>query len=72
MSKKAVEQLVGKMFADERFRRKVLSHPQAALAGFNLTADERARFEQIRWAGVAGTMNKIWNRASLAMGRNLN
>ncbi len=41
MSKAGVEALVKKAMADETFRRKLKENPDATLAGFDLTPEER-------------------------------
>jgi hypothetical protein len=42
MSKAAVEALAQKAMADESFRKQLKSNPDAALAGYDLTAEEKA------------------------------
>jgi RecB family endonuclease NucS len=42
MSKAGVEALVQKAMADENFRKQIKENPDAALAGYDLTAEERA------------------------------
>jgi hypothetical protein len=44
MSQTAVEQVVGKMFLDVDFRKLMASDMPQALAGFDLTEDEREGF----------------------------
>ncbi len=41
MSKAGIEAVANKAMADETFRRKLKENPDAALAGFDLTPDER-------------------------------
>ncbi len=42
MSKAGIEAVVNKAMADETFRRKLKENPDAALAGFDLTPEERS------------------------------
>jgi hypothetical protein len=42
MSKAGVEALVQKAMSDENFRKQLKENPNAALAGYDLTAEERA------------------------------
>jgi hypothetical protein len=42
MSKAGLDALVQKAMADESFRRKIKENPEAALAGYDLTAEEKA------------------------------
>jgi hypothetical protein len=42
MSKAGVEALVQKAMGDEAFRRQIKENPDTALAGYDLTAEERA------------------------------
>ncbi len=41
MSKAGIEAVVNKAMADETFRRKLKENPDAVLAGFDLTPEER-------------------------------
>ncbi len=41
MSKAGIEAVANKAMADETFRRKLKENPDATLAGFDLTPDER-------------------------------
>src|SRR3984893_15459261 len=42
MSKAGLDSLVQKAMADESFRKKIKENPDAALAGYDLTAEEKA------------------------------
>ena len=42
MSKAGLDALVQKAMADESFRKKIKENPDAALAGYDLTAEEKA------------------------------
>jgi hypothetical protein len=42
MSKTGIESLVAKAMSDETFRRQLKEHPDTALAGYDLTAEEKA------------------------------
>ena len=41
----ALEQVVAKAVKDDQFRQLLLSNPEKALAGYNLTKDEQAMLE---------------------------
>ena len=41
MSKSAVEQIIGRAVLDEKFRQLLFSDPDKALAGYDLTPEER-------------------------------
>lgn len=47
MSKSTVEQLVGKLLIDAAFRSAVVAEPASALAGYDLTDEERDAFTRI-------------------------
>jgi len=72
MSKKAVEQLIGKMFMDPKFRKKARKDLDAAMAEFNLTATEQANFAKLNLGATDREIEKIWDRISHVMGTNLN
>jgi hypothetical protein len=47
MSYEAIQDVLSRAFADEAFRRRLYSEPEAALSDFDLTADERAALRAI-------------------------
>jgi hypothetical protein len=47
MSQKAVEQIIGRMLLDREFRKLVATDMEQALAGYELTEDERVRFKSL-------------------------
>ena len=67
MSKAGVEAFAEKAMADETFRRKIKENPDAALAGFDLTSEEKAAIKsgnasRLRELGVDERITKstIW------------
>jgi hypothetical protein len=67
MSKAGVEAFAEKAMADETFRRKIKENPEAALAGYDLTSEEKAAIKsgnaaQLRALGVDERITKsaIW------------
>jgi hypothetical protein len=42
MSKAGIETVLGKAVSDEKFRKQLRENPDAALAGYDLTAEEKA------------------------------
>ena len=67
MSKAGVEAVAAKALTDEAFRRKIKENPEAALAGYDLTSDEKAAMKsgnasQLRALGIDERITKslIW------------
>ena len=54
MSKAGLDALVQKAMADESFRKKIKENPDAALAGYDLTAEEKAAIK-------SGNAAKLYN-----------
>jgi len=50
MSQAAVEQVLGKMVVDREFRNLMRTNQEEALAGFDLTAEERAGLQGLDFA----------------------
>lgn len=48
MSKEAVREIIFKAVSDTDFREMLLSNPEQALMGFDLTEDEREEFENLK------------------------
>ena len=67
MSKAGVEALVKKAMSDEKFRQQIKSDPDVALAGYDLTAEEKAAIKsgnaaKLREFGVDERITKsVWN-----------
>ena len=59
MTQAAVEQVVGKLVTDSEFRAQVEKDPAAALAGFDLTGEERD--------GLSGVDVSAFHEASTAL-----
>jgi hypothetical protein len=70
MSKSGVEALVQKAMSDETFRRQIKENPDAALAGYDLTAEEKAAIKsgnlaKMREFGVDERITKsVWSDPS--------
>lgn len=67
MSKSGVESLVQKAMADEKFRKQLKENPEAALVGYDLTAEEKSAIKsgntaKLRELGVDERITKstIW------------
>jgi hypothetical protein len=67
MSKAGVEAVAAKALTDETFRRKIKENPEAALAGYDLTPEEKAAMKsgnpsRLRELGVDERITKslIW------------
>jgi hypothetical protein len=68
MSKAGLESFVQKAVGDEAFRRQMKENPEAALAGYDLTADEKAAIKsgdaaRLRALGVDERITKstLWD-----------
>jgi hypothetical protein len=68
VSKAGVESLVQKAMADETFRRKIKENPDSAMAGYDLTSEEKAAIKsgntaKLRELGVDERITKatIWD-----------
>ena len=72
MSKKAVEQWLGRMLVDEQFRKNVEANPLKATAGIDLSPDEREGLSKLDISKFNAEINEVWNGISLAFGRNIN
>jgi len=64
MSKAGIEAVVNKAMADETFRRKLKENPDAALAGFDLTPEERTALKsgdsaKLKQLGVDERISKV-------------
>ncbi len=64
MSKAGIQAVVNKAMADETFRRKLKENPDAALAGFDLTPEERSALKsgdsaKLKQLGVDERISKV-------------
>lgn len=64
MSKASVEQVVGKMLMDAAFRNAVTANPASALAGYDLTAEERDAFAQMDLSSFDAMAAELGTRLS--------
>lgn len=64
MSKSTVEQLIGKMMLDGAFRASVTANPSQALAGYDLTDEERAAFAQMDASAFDAAASRLDTRLS--------
>jgi len=62
MSQQAVEQIVGRLVTDEKFRKLFFSNPEEALKGYDLTPDERKALLKIKAEDVEGFSGKLDKR----------
>jgi hypothetical protein len=62
MSQQAVEQIVGRLVTDEKFRKLFFSNPEEALKGHDLTPDERKALLKIKAEDVEGFSGKLDER----------
>ncbi len=70
MSQTAVEQIMGKMLLDAQFRKLMASDMPQALAGFDLTAEEREGLKNIDLADFQKTVTSLDERVSKALTSN--
>ncbi len=66
MSKAGIEAVVNKAASDETFRRKLKENPDATLAGFDLTPEERNALKsgdraKLKQFGVDERISKLWS-----------
>ena len=64
MSQKAVEQVVGKMLLDTKFRQLMASNMPQALAGFELTEAEREGFKTMDLQDFGQSLTGLDERVS--------
>jgi hypothetical protein len=64
MSKEAVEAVIGKSVIDAEFRKLLLSDPQKALEGFELTDTEKAGLKSIGSETLEAMGNSLDTRSS--------
>ena len=64
MSKSTVEQLVGKLLIDAAFRTTVIADPASALAGYDLTDEERDAFTRIDTSSFDAAASHLDQRLS--------
>ena len=64
MSQKAVEQVVGKMLLDTKFRELMASNMPQALAGFELTEAEREGFKNMDLQDFGQSLTGLDERVS--------
>jgi hypothetical protein len=62
MSQQAVEQIVGRLVTDEKFRKLFFSNPEEALKGYDLTPEERKALLKIKAEDVEGFSGKLDKR----------
>ncbi len=64
MSKAGVEQVIGKLRMDADFRKAVTASPAEALAGYDLTTEEREAFAHIAAASLEAAASELDSRIS--------
>ncbi len=70
MSQAAVEQIMGRMLLDRSFRQLMASDMPQALAGFDLTEEEREGLKNIDLADFQQTVTSLDERVSKALTSN--
>jgi 23S rRNA maturation mini-RNase III len=69
MSKEAVEAVVGKAMLDAEFRSSLLKDPEAALAVFDLTEEEKAGLKKMDDEILGALVNALDERKSKVLRR---
>ncbi len=64
MSKASVEQVIGKLLIDADFRKAVAANPAEALAGYELTTEEREALSKVDVASFEAAAGEIDRRIS--------
>jgi len=64
MSQKAVEQIVGKMLLDTQFRKLMSTDMSKALAGYDLTEEERQGFKDTNLQDFSQSLTGLEERVS--------
>jgi hypothetical protein len=64
MTQEAVESIIGKVLLDEEFRKLLLSHPDKALAEFDLTEEEKAGLKSLDDETVDALLHTLDERTS--------
>ncbi len=64
MSRTVVEQVIGKLLIDTAFRKAVAANPAEALAGFDLTAEEREVLSGLDASGMEAAAKELDSRIS--------
>lgn len=64
MSKTTIEQIIGRLVMDPEFRRQMAADRAQALAGFELTLDERASLDGLDLAELEGAATDLEQRVS--------
>jgi len=66
MSKQAVEQILGRLITDAKFRQLFFSNPEKALKGYTLTAAEREALLKTKLEDVESFGRKLDKRITKA------
>ena len=64
MSKETVREIIFKAVSDEDFRAMLLSNPEQALMGFDLTDDERQEFANLKAEDLSLDAQELEDRIS--------
>jgi hypothetical protein len=70
MSKDAMEQIIGRLVIDQKFRRQVAADRVQALAGYDLTVDEQAALAGLDLAELEGPASSLEERVSKGLTAN--
>ncbi len=69
MSQASVEQVMGKLLIDAEFRKAVAANPTEALAGFDLTAEEREGLANADASSFEALAGELDQRTSKVIGK---
>jgi hypothetical protein len=64
MSQAAVEQIIGRLVLDLEFRKQMAANREQALAGYDLTVEERAALDGLNLAELEGPASTLEERVS--------
>jgi hypothetical protein len=64
MSRRALEAVIGRAILDEEFRLALFAEPEAALTGYDLTADESVALKKVDAESLEACAHNIGPRAA--------
>ena len=64
MSRTTLEEIIGRLVLDPEFRRQMAASREQALAGYELTLDERASLDSLNLAELEGAASALEERIS--------
>jgi hypothetical protein len=69
MSRRALEAVIGRAILDEEFRLALFADPEAALVGYDLTADELAALKKVDAESLEACAHNIGPRVATELPR---